>query len=152
MSGKEDTILVASDDTNDLSRLAIRLQAERFKVLSISNRTAIVSVARSEVPSLILLDLKSCFNICRMLKRNFVTEPIPIIALLFPAEEVDRVAILELGADDCLAKPFSFRELTLRIRCSLNRARDKQGKTRHKQAQYYSALTRRSSISSPVDG
>jgi DNA-binding response OmpR family regulator len=80
-----------------------------------------------------------------MLKRDFVTEPIPIIALLFPAEEVDRVAALELGADDCMAKPFNFRELTLRIKCSLNRTEDKKGKARYKKAQYYSALTRRSS-------
>jgi len=64
-------------------------------------------LARSETPDLILLVLNSCFDICRMLKRNFVTEPIPIIALLFPAEEVDWVAALELGADDCMAKPFN---------------------------------------------
>jgi DNA-binding response OmpR family regulator len=86
----------------------------------------------------------------RSLKRNFVTEPVPIIALLFPAEEVDRVAALELGADDCLAKPFNFRELNLRIRCSLARARDKMGKARYKQAKYYSALTRVSASSSPT--
>jgi DNA-binding response OmpR family regulator len=82
-----------------------------------------VTLACSEIPNLILLDLKSCFDICRMLKRNFVTEPIPIIALLSPAEEVDRVAAFELGADDCMAKPYSFRELTLRIRCSLDRVK-----------------------------
>jgi hypothetical protein len=63
-----------------------------------------------------------------MLKRDFVTEPIPIIALLFPAEEVDRVAALELGA------------LTLRIKCSLNRTEDKKGKARYKKAQYLFCL------------
>ncbi len=152
MSGDRVTILLAGDDSSDLEKLTALLLAERFKVLPVADRKGIVTLARSEVPSLILLDLKSCFDICRMLKRNFVTEPIPIIALLFPAEEVDRVAALELGADDCLAKPFSFRELTLRIRCSLNRTRDKQGKARYKQSQYYSALTRRPSVSTPVDG
>src|SRR5271167_2616695 len=114
---EKNTILVGGDDTDGLRKLVLGLHSEKFKVFPVSNRDSIVILARSEIPSLILLDLKSCFDICRMLKRNFVTEPIPIIALLFPAEEVDRVAVLELGADDCLAKPFSFRELTLRIRC-----------------------------------
>ena len=152
MSGERVAILLAGDDSSDLEKLTASLLAKRFKVLPVTDRTGLVTLARSEVPNLILLDLKSCFDICRTLKRNFVTEPIPIIALLFPAEEVDRVAALELGADDCVAKPFSFRELTLRIKCSLNRARDKQGKARYKQSQYYSALTRRPSESIPVDG
>jgi DNA-binding response OmpR family regulator len=109
----------------------------------------VVTLARSELPSLIILDFPTCFDICRMLKHNFVTEPIPIIALLFPAEEVDRVAVMELGADDCMAKPFSFRELTLRIKCSLNRAEDKQGRLRYKKAQHYSALARSSTRLKP---
>ena len=146
MSGNKDTILVTGDDDVDLAKLVVTLQAEKYKVLPINNRDLVVTVARSEVPNLILLDFKSCFDLCRMLKRTFVTEAIPIIALLLPAEEVDRVAVLELGADDCLAKPYSFRELTLRIRCSLNRARDKKGKARYKQSQYYSALTRQPPI------
>jgi len=145
MSGERVTILLAGDNPSDLEKLTAYLLAERFKVLPVADRTAIVMLARSEVPSLILLDLNSCFDTCRTLKRNFVTEPIPIITLLFPADEVDRVAALELGADDCIAKPFSFRELTLRIRCSLSRTRDKEGHTRYNQSQYYSALTRRSS-------
>jgi DNA-binding response OmpR family regulator len=151
MSNKRDSILVVGDFPDNLEKLIISLRAENFKVLPVVDPTVLVTLARSEVPSLILLDLKSCFDICRMLKRNFVTEPIPIITLLFPADEVDRVAAMELGADDCMAKPFNFRELTLRIKCSLNRARDKQGKARYKQSQYYSALTRRPSVSAPVD-
>jgi twitching motility two-component system response regulator PilH len=150
MNGEPVTILTGRDDPNDLEVLTSRLIAEKFKVLPVADRTAIVTLARSEVPNLIVLDLKSCFDVCRSLKRNFVTEPIPIIALLFPAEEVDRVAALQLGADDCLAKPFNFRELNLRIRCSLARARDKMGKARYKQAKYYSALTRVSASSSPT--
>ena len=152
MTEKTDKMLIVGDNAADLTKLAYGLQTEKFKVLPISNRDSIVRLARSEVPDLILLDLNSCFDICRMLKRNFVTEPIPIIALLSPAEEVDRVAVLELGADDCMAKPYSFRELLLRIKCSLNRARDKKGKARYKQAQYYSALTRRPPAPASVPG
>jgi len=145
MSGDQVTILLAGDNPSELENLAASLLAETFRVLPVADRTTIVTLARSEVPSIILLDLRSCFDICRMLKRNFITEPIPIIALLFPADEVDRVAALELGADDCMAKPYSIRELTLRIKCSLNRAHDKKGEARYKKSQHYSALTRRSS-------
>lgn len=152
MSEIRDTILVGGEDAVDLAKLSNCLHAENLKVLPIENRDLIITLARSELPSLILLDFKSCFDICRLLKRNFVTEPIPVIALLSPAEEVDRVAVLELGADDCLAKPYSFRELLLRIKCSLNRARDKKGKARYRQAQHYSALTRRPSAPASVPG
>jgi DNA-binding response OmpR family regulator len=152
MSEKADTILVAGDYSDDLEKLTISLRAENFNVLPIPNRDSVLTLARSKAPSLILLDFKSSFDICRILKRNFVTESIPIIAILVPAEEVDRVAILELGADDCVAKPYSFRELTLRIKASLKRALDKQGKTRYKQSQYYSALTRPSSRSKAKKG
>jgi two-component system alkaline phosphatase synthesis response regulator PhoP len=141
MNGEQIAILVAGDEPSDLESLTARLLAEKFKVYTVADRTAIVSLARSEVPNLILLDLKSCFDICRLLKRNFITEPIPIITLLFPAEEVDRIAAFELGADDCMAKPYSFRELTLRIRCSLDRVRDKKSKARYQQTKHYYALS-----------
>jgi DNA-binding response OmpR family regulator len=152
MPEKTDKILIVVDNAADLTKLTYGLQTEKFKVLPITDRDSVLRLARSEVPDLILFDLNSCFDICRMLKRNFVTEPIPIIALLSPAEEVDRVAVLELGADDCMAKPYSFRELLLRIKCSLNRARDKKGSARFKQAQYYSALTRRPFVPTSVPG
>lgn len=152
MTGETVTILFLADESSDLQKITSLLLAEGFKVLPVTDRRSIVTVARSEVPSLILLDLQPCFDICRKLKRSFVTEPIPIIALLYPAEEVDRVAVLELGADDCMAKPFNVRELILRIKSSLNRARDKRGTARYRQSQYYSALTRRPSVSTPMDG
>jgi two-component system alkaline phosphatase synthesis response regulator PhoP len=142
MNRKRTAILVAGDNTNDLSALTAHLQTEGFEVIPVANRISILTIARSEVPSLIILDLQPCFDFCRALKHNFVTEPIPVIAILSPAEEMDRVAALELGADDCVAKPVSFRELTLRIKCSLIRARDKRGTVRYNQAQNYAALTR----------
>jgi DNA-binding response OmpR family regulator len=139
---RKDTILAAGDYFNDLDMLVIRLQAEKFKVIPIKDRNAVVDMARSEIPSLILLDFKSSFDLCRMLKRNFVTERIPIITLLFPAEEADRIASFELGADDCLPRPYSFRELLLRIKCSLRRARDNEGKARYRCGQHYAAFTK----------
>ena len=144
MSEKFVSILLATDDMAALNDLTARLHAENFRVIPIGNRESIVTLARSERPDLILIDLDACFDICRLLKRSFVTEAIPVIALLSPAEEADRIAVLELGADDCMAKPFHFRELTLRIKRSLERARDKNGRTRYQQAKHYTALTRSS--------
>ncbi len=139
---RKDTILAAGDYSDDLDMLVMRLRTEKFKVIPIKDRNTVVDIARSEMPSLIILDFKSNFDLCRMLKRNFVTERIPIITLLFPAEESDRVAAFELGADDCLPRPYSFRELLARIECSLRRARDNEGKARYRGGQHYAAFTK----------
>lgn len=149
MSKHHAVILVAGDSPNDLNNISTYLRGEGFGTITVLDRATIITIARSERPNLVLLDFDECLDVCRKLKRNFVTEPIPVIALLFPAEEADRVAILELGADDCMAKPYSRRELLLRIRASLSRARDKDGTARYRQSQYYSALTRRSSPPNP---
>ncbi len=151
MAKKQETLLLAGENSIDLDRLVVHLHNEGFRTLSVADRKVILALARSEVPCLIVLDLESCFDVCRLLKRNFVTEPIPIIAILFPADEPDRVAALELGADDCLGKPYHFRELLLRIRCSLRRAQDKKGKVHYKQAKYYAALVRSASSGKPKD-
>jgi DNA-binding response OmpR family regulator len=109
-------VLVAGDNPNDLNNISTYLREEGFGTITVLDRATIITIARSERPDLVLLDFDECLDVCRKLKPNFVTEPIPVIALLFPAEEADRVAVLELGADDCMAKPYSRRELLLRIR------------------------------------
>ena len=118
MNGEPVTILTGRDDPNDLEVLASRLVAEKFEVLPVGDRRAIVTLARSEVPDLIALDLKSCFDVCRSLKGNFVTEPIPIIALLFPAEEVEGVAALAWRFAFDSAAPCHDRGRGLPDRCS----------------------------------
>ena len=142
MSEEQLTILLAGDHPEGFESLLSYLQGEGFKIVPVENRDSIVTMTRSTIPDLILLDLKSCFDICRLLKRNFVTGPIPIIALLSQADEIDRIVVLELGADDCLGKPYNFRELNLRIRASLIRAWERKGKVRYDQAKHYAALFR----------
>jgi DNA-binding response OmpR family regulator len=115
-------ILVAADQSADLYKLTSSLATAEFKVISATDQESIVRLARCEAPSLILLDLKSCFEICRILKGHFLTESIPIIVLLSPTYRVDPIVAFEFGADDCIVKPTNFRELALRIRCSLARA------------------------------
>jgi CheY-like chemotaxis protein len=93
MPEKQETLLLAGENPIDLDRLSIHLHNEGFRTPTVADRKMIVDLARSEVPNLIMLDFDYCFDICCLLKRNFVTEVIPIIALLFPANEPDRVAV-----------------------------------------------------------
>jgi two-component system phosphate regulon response regulator PhoB len=76
--------------------------------------------ARAELPSMIILDLMlprmSGLEVCRILKADPVTRHIPLIMLTAKASETDRIAGLELGADDYVTKPFSPREVVLRIK------------------------------------
>ena len=82
--------------------------------------------ARSTAPELIVLDLMlpeiGGLEVCKMLRRDRETAAIPIIMLTAKAAEIDRVVGLELGADDYVTKPFSPRELVLRVTKLLQRA------------------------------
>ena len=81
--------------------------------------------ARESLPSLIVLDLMlpemSGLEVCKVLKKEPQTAQIPIIMLTAKAEEIDRIVGLELGADDYITKPFSPRELLLRVKSVLRR-------------------------------
>src|SRR5205085_11081549 len=83
--------------------------------------------ARATLPSLIVLDLMlpeiTGLEVCKMLRRDPATASIPIIMLTAKAAEIDRVLGLELGADDYITKPFSPRELVLRVKKTLERGR-----------------------------
>ena len=88
-------------------------------------------------PDLILLDLLlpgvDGLEICRMLKRNPTTEDIPVIILTAKGEKADRIVGLELGADDYITKPFSPREVVLRIRAVQRRMEEARTSTAAKQ-------------------
>src|SRR5262249_11141536 len=83
--------------------------------------------ARESLPALVVLDLMlpevDGLEVCKMLRRDPATASIPIIMLTAKAAEVDRIVGLELGADDYITKPFSPRELVLRVRRILERGR-----------------------------
>ena len=84
--------------------------------------------ARAEAPALIVLDLMlprmSGLEVCKVLKTDASTRHIPIIMLTAKAEEVDRIVGLEFGADDYVTKPFSPREMLLRIKAILRRGQN----------------------------
>jgi DNA-binding response OmpR family regulator len=115
-------ILLVDDEVLITDSLSYSLQREGFEVRSvIDGAQALKSIPEFE-PDLIVLDLilpdMSGFEVCRRLRATTNT---PVIMLTARSEEIDRVLGLEVGADDYLAKPFSFRELLARIRATLRR-------------------------------
>lgn len=122
-------ILVVDDETDVLDMLVINLRAGGFNVIAVEDGAAALVKARTESPALIVLDLMlprmSGLEVCKVLKSDIATRHIPIIMLTAKAEEVDKIVGLELGADDYITKPFSPRELILRINRSLRRGKDK---------------------------
>jgi two-component system phosphate regulon response regulator PhoB len=120
-------ILVVEDEADVLDLLLINLRAAGFTVVTVEDGAQALAKARSESPSLIILDLMlpkmSGLEICKVLKSEAATRNIPVIMLTAKAEEVDKIVGLELGADDYVTKPFSPRELILRVNRSLRRGK-----------------------------
>jgi DNA-binding response OmpR family regulator len=103
-------------------------------VLKAEDGPTALEVARTAFPALIVLDLMlpgmSGIDVCKVLKSESATKLIPIIMLTAKAEEVDRIVGLELGADDYITKPFSPRELVLRVKSVIRRT-DSSGPIDH---------------------
>jgi len=118
-------ILLVEDDQELIRHLAQRLSYEGFETLLAPTGDAGLRSAREKRPHLILLDWAlpdvSGFSVCRTLKQDQETSWIPVI-LLTRKREQDRIFGLELGAADCVVKPFSTRELVLRIKAILRRS------------------------------
>ena len=124
------TILVVDDEPEAVELLDFNLKKAGFDVQSATDGAQALRRARSSLPSLILLDLMlpeiDGLEVCKMLRRDPATARIPIIMLTAKAAEVDRIVGLEIGADDYLAKPFSPRELVLRVNKILRRSQTDQ--------------------------
>ena len=122
-------ILVIDDEADVLDMLVINLRAAGFTVVTAEDGASGLVKARTQPPSLIILDLMlpkmSGLEICKVLKSETATRNIPIIMLTAKAEDVDKIVGLELGADDYVTKPFSPRELMLRVNRSLRRGKEK---------------------------
>lgn len=115
-------ILVIDDEPKIVDICQDYLQAGGFDVIRASDGLAGLSKARTEQPDLIVLDLMlpgmDGLDVCRTLRRE---SDVPIIMLTARVEEADKLIGLELGADDYLTKPFSPRELVVRVRTLLRR-------------------------------
>jgi len=120
--GMARTILVVEDETTLRETLIDALETEGFRVVGAADGRAALAEFRAEAPDLILLDVMlpelSGVEVCRIIRAE---SPVPIIMLTARDSELDKVVGLELGADDYVTKPFSFRELTARIRANFRR-------------------------------
>jgi two-component system phosphate regulon response regulator PhoB len=120
-------ILVVDDEPDALEILGFKLKEAGFVPLFAKDGTRALAAARDDRPALIVLDLMlpevDGLEVCKILRRDPATASIPILMLTARAAEMDRVLGLELGADDYVTKPFSPRELVLRIKKLLVRAK-----------------------------
>lgn len=116
------TILLVEDEALLADTLRYNLEREGYTVLSASDGVTGLDLARAEQPDLLILDVMlpklDGFSVCRILRRE---TNIPIMMLTARQDEVDRIAGLELGADDYVIKPFSLGELLARVRAILRR-------------------------------
>ncbi|HLC26931.1 MAG TPA: response regulator transcription factor [bacterium] len=118
-------ILVIEDEKDIADLVTYNLKNSGFHVLVAQDGQKALEIARREHPDLVLLDLMlprmDGTEVCKFLKRDETTREIPIIMLTAKAGEIDRIVGLELGAEDYITKPFSPRELVLRVRAVLRR-------------------------------
>ena len=119
------TILIVEDEPDIRKTLEYNLNKDNFQTLSAGNLSDSEDLITANNVSLILLDLMlpdgSGLDFCRKIKSDKSLKDIPIIILTAKDDEVDKVVGFELGADDYVTKPFSVRELILRIKAILKR-------------------------------
>ena len=125
----QDKILVIDDEEDILELLRFNLTKEGYQVCSASTGEEALSLARTEHPDLVLLDLMlpgiDGLEVGRRLKADPLTRSMPIVMLTAKGEESDIVTGLELGAEDYITKPFSRKVLVARLRAVLRRKAEK---------------------------
>jgi two-component system phosphate regulon response regulator PhoB len=122
-------ILVVDDEPEAVELVEFNLKQAGYDVATAADGAEALKKTRALLPSLIVLDIMlpemDGLEVCKMLRRDPATSAVPIIMLTAKAAEIDRVLGLELGADDYLTKPFSPREMVLRVKKLLERGRGK---------------------------
>lgn len=120
-------ILIVEDEPDLSSTLEFNLEKEGFQTRVAATGEEALRLAQVEpLPDLVLLDLMlpdiSGTEVCRRLRQSELTRQIPVMMLTAKSEEIDRIVGFELGADDYVTKPYSVRELLLRMRAVLRRS------------------------------
>ena len=123
----EDTVLVIEDEMDVVDLLRYNLGKAGFSVLIANDGLKGLEMARQNRPDVIILDLMlpgmNGHAVCKALKKDPDTESLPIVMLTAKGEPSERVQGLEIGADDYVTKPFSTKELILRVKALLRRVR-----------------------------
>jgi DNA-binding response OmpR family regulator len=126
-------ILIVDDEPDAVELVEFNLKNAGYDVSSATDGRQALESAQNNPPSLILLDVMlpevDGMEVCRLLRQHPATRSIPIIMLTAKSAEIDRVLGLELGADDYVTKPFSPRELVLRIKKLLKRQAPVESRT-----------------------
>ncbi|MFV9503007.1 MAG: response regulator [Oscillochloridaceae bacterium umkhey_bin13] len=116
------TILLVEDETTLAETLRYNLEREGYTVLWADDGVQGLELARREQPDLIVLDIMlprlDGFSVCRIIRQE---SDVPVVMLTARQDEVDRIAGLELGADDYISKPFSLGEFLARVRAIMRR-------------------------------
>jgi len=123
---KQKRILVVDDEADVTTLVSYNLKAKGYAVEALNDPNQSIGLARSLMPDLIILDVMmpdlSGIQICRMLRSDPKLKKVPVIFLTAKAEEADRIQGFEVGADDYVCKPFSTKELVMRVQSVLRRA------------------------------
>lgn len=121
----KERILIVEDEKNIAKLIRYNLEKDGYTCAAAKTGEEAISILKKENFDLIILDIMlpgiDGFDVCRSIKQDNRLKNIPIIMLTAKGEEVDRIVGLELGADDYIVKPFSPRELTLRVKAVLKR-------------------------------
>lgn len=119
-------VLIVDDDPDILRLVSYNVGQAGFEVLTASTGRKALEIVQKQHPDLIILDVMlpdvDGMEVCRTLRQQYPYRRIPIIMLTARGDEIDRVVGFELGADDYVAKPFSPRELVLRVKSILRRS------------------------------
>jgi DNA-binding response OmpR family regulator len=122
-------ILVVDDEPEAVELVEFNLKQAGFEVATAADGDEALKKAKANLPALMVLDLMlpeiDGLEVCKLMRRDATTAKIPILMLTAKASEIDRVLGLELGADDYVTKPFSPRELVLRVKKILDRGKQK---------------------------
>ena len=121
-------VFIVEDEPDLRDTLQYNFENEGFKVKSFPNGESFLETIKNDKPNLVILDLMlpgiSGLDVCRDLRMNEVYENVAIVMLTAKSEEIDRIVGFELGADDYVTKPFSVRELILRVKVLLKKRSD----------------------------
>jgi two-component system phosphate regulon response regulator PhoB len=120
------TILIVDDEEDVRELVSSNLRRAGMRVVEAADGLQGINSAKSQMPNVIVLDVmmpgRDGLQVCSELRGNDITKDIPVLMLTAKGQTSDRIAGLEKGADDYLAKPFSPRELVLRVQALLRRA------------------------------
>jgi two-component system phosphate regulon response regulator PhoB len=123
-----ENLLVVEDESSIAEVLAYNLRREGYEVQTVDRGDVALSTIRKRPPDLVILDLMlpglDGLDVLREIRRDRPTRTLPVVVLTARSEEIDRIVGLELGADDYIPKPFSPREVVLRVKAILRRLND----------------------------